>query len=211
MKTMDPNPISVKRKVRRREPKSCLRCRIRKTRCDKRVPCSQCLRSKGRNVCVYEVANSGTGKQTVSADESGTYQKEDEVISRAPLMLNDRYHEEGRTNERDVQGALNAIREMVKTSQFTMKRLETLESVISNWKADPTIPFPCPIHALLPVAQTERDYSSTVDKQLPESESLEAHTTDLFKVVPGVKGVFSKTKLFGPSHWTNCMFKVSVN
>jgi hypothetical protein len=62
---------------RRRPPLSCTECRRRKLKCDRSLPCGQCVRSKTADSCVFVGPQSG--------EASGSFQRMSPPVSRMRL------------------------------------------------------------------------------------------------------------------------------
>ena len=179
---------------RRRPARACVSCRKSKIRCDRQHPCGACVRSRHKT-CIFEVAPRSTlrGSRIASnaADLSGTAETERHggepgpvtPASSASTTLNHDHasplHEShSGTSDRPILD-VNAL----------WKRVFELERRLEESKA-----------AREPAER--RDQQSS----LPEGQIIESYlVVDIHSMS---RGVFSKTRCFGQSHWMNIIAHV---
>lgn len=181
---MNENSTGPQRK-RRRPAVSCEKCRRRKIRCDRNMPCDQCIRSKS-DTCTYLSDDSpaltgrdrrvGVGGMTNSSTTSSTMSHESP--SSAKIL--------------PATGVFEPLIDQLSapgnsTTGPDKEHSSTVQALPGQLHQSR--------HKLPDPSRTEPTESATV--------SLPVHTTAL-----PTKGVFSKARLFGQSHWMNSIEQV---
>ncbi|OKL64711.1 hypothetical protein UA08_00524 [Talaromyces atroroseus] len=197
--TADTTVRAVRR--RRRPPRSCVECRRRKVKCDRKEPCRHCL-----------VLN----KQCIYSDEASQSEKRAESIT-APRLLPSTHF-----TPRQMSESVTTTRpDPSHFRHLEADRTSTLISPLSTAESQPnevTGRFPSTaenkerqINALDRRVQTlERALSLSapgsvaVEKQ-PSSGPSGAHEarSESSSVSDKSKATLNKSRLFGPTHWTN--------
>lgn len=200
---MNENATGPQRK-RRRPALACEKCRRRKIKCDRNTPCDQCIRSKShtctylsddspapaeknRRVGIGDMTNSFATSSTMSHEKPSS--KSDTPATGAFDAVNDRLLVAG-----------NSIIDPAHTERQGKER--TTESV-TDLQGSPSAST---VQALIDrVHQLEKQLADTTKTPPaePATVSLPMHNTAL-----PTKGVFSKTRLYGQSHWMNSVEQV---
>ncbi|KAI5460408.1 putative C6 transcription factor [Mariannaea sp. PMI_226] len=186
---------------RRRPAISCALCRRRKIRCNREVPCSNCVRSKS-SPCVYEHAppppvavKRSVG--TITPDESvpaircktiigGTSTASDTSTapSHAPTSMPSEITSASMTSDQALLGDLQSMKRRIQELEMQLAR--TTET---NKK-----------HHLV----SQNHDIETVSSALAGTLYLEHHSEKFStKIASTTRSVMHKTRLFGQSHWIN--------
>lgn len=197
---MNENATGPQRK-RRRPALACEKCRRRKIKCDRNTPCDQCIRTKSET-CTYLADDSpaptgknrrvGMGHMTNSSTPSSTMSHEN-----PPSKTN-----------LSAAGAFDAL-----TDQFSIASTKDSAFMERQGNEQTTESLTDPQGSPASTVRVLTDRVHQLEKQLadaariqtaePATVSLPMHTTAL-----PTKGVFSKTRLFGQSHWMNSVEQV---
>ncbi|KAI0131801.1 hypothetical protein BJ170DRAFT_221422 [Xylariales sp. AK1849] len=188
----------------RRPAVSCSLCRRRKIRCNRENPCSNCLRSKNHD-CVYEnqfdtqrhlqrlsprPSSDGT-TQDISSHSHGSHvpgscsKSRDQSTpgSQRSMPQDPSYSSTSWTNRNSTKAASPGSQQSGLTVDALNSRIKNLEQRLSH-------SFP-PHIADHPASVANPETANTIRSQLV----ADIHTTD--------RGVMSKTRLFGRTHWMN--------
>lgn len=189
---------------RRRPALACEQCRRRKIRCDRNIPCDQCIRSRSKN-------------------ETCTYLPDDYSASSVGSRRVDRNH---RTSSPNSSSAANARTPasptaLPGTDAFDVwadqspiegnptRQLPLVEGLYRGRVADSKkrVKSPNPASSV----QALLDRVQQLEKKLLDSASTQpaapvSQPTD--KSDPSIKGSFSKSMFFGQSHWMNVIDQV---
>lgn len=184
---------------RRRPPLSCTECRRRKLKCDRSLPCGQCIRSKTADSCVF------VGPQPGEA--SGSSQRMSPPVSRVRL-LSDQDEQSGSTGGMFVFdskiGPKNTSNRVSKRGHQDelhelRQRLRTLERALA--KPGTVIQTP------------ETSIYDTFSEVATSQNSVEgAGVDDRVRFLPDAnfRGKKGKTRYFGRSHYSTTMSFVSL-
>ncbi|EEQ87416.2 C6 zinc finger domain-containing protein [Blastomyces dermatitidis ER-3] len=196
---------------RRRPALACDQCRRRKIRCDQKVPCDQCHRSKKSlsiHACTYTHAQTSAGPSSSSSArccDSSQPQRPSALqappaptvpipqISRpgnfpsypSPFTANESDQSTHADDQRsDVTGSIRNVAQDLQsaaTIQALVDRVRLLEKKLAQSTSTSSVAAS----------------SSPGGRRLDALEDREALHTP-------VRGTFSKTRFFGQSHWMNC-------
>jgi hypothetical protein len=189
-------------------PRACLVCRRRKTRCDRETPCSNCVRSRRKEACVYHDESPRPRQRTspvrptqsvVQASPIPVYA--DEVLPRYRNALSQSHSgsSAGATStpaSTAVTQATSSSSQLIEAMRIRIRQLE-----VQLYKASP--------------GSTEKS-SAKPDTNI---ETTETKLSDAFHVHRGDRGVLDqealvsrsishKTRLFGQSHWINSLILI---
>lgn len=173
---------------RRRPPLSCTECRRRKLKCDRSLPCGQCVRSKTAESCVF------VGPQPGAA--SGTAHRMSPPVSRTRVPT-DSYEQTGDAggvyvfdSKLGPKPSSNRVSKQNSSSELheLQQRLRTLERAVSKPQALQT-PETSVCDVLSEVTPHDTDVAGVDDRVrfLPDSS---------------FRGKHGKTRYFGRSHYT---------
>ncbi|KAJ5739122.1 hypothetical protein N7533_011906 [Penicillium manginii] len=179
---------------RRRPPLSCTECRRRKLKCDRSLPCGQCIRSKTADCCVF------VGPQPVTTSESSHRMSPPLSRARLPNGYDDQSQNSGGMFVFDAKlGPKSSSSRVSKSSQKGSKsnelqelrnRMRMLEKSI--WKSN--------------VLQTPEESISDVYSEITTSQnnSDALGVDDRVRFLPDAsfRGKRGKTRYFGRSHYT---------
>lgn len=171
---------------RRRPPLSCEQCRKRKIRCDRNVPCSHCVRSKSSSVCTYAPAHVPKARRKRRPDSTSASR-----VGQSPIHIRPRAAgaplTEASTSE---QLTPSSIFKPV-TGSISTKPVADAQSAASD----------CDL-LLARVNELERRLDEA--NREPGTSAGKDQVTHSFSSVPRPlvsKGIISKTRYFGQSHW----------
>ncbi|EED16312.1 C6 transcription factor, putative [Talaromyces stipitatus ATCC 10500] len=161
---------SIKHK-RNRTAQSCVQCRLRKVRCDRKLPCAPCLRSRSSLSCSYDKRNTSKEPRPVvqniqSVARQGT-----------PFSLS--------SNDGTGEDAAVVAIEPGATAQGDrliedlQRRVRQLEEIVLK---------------TTDTAKNSGSVGLSVEAHMPREQPLEAPT-------PRLRNAWSKTKIFGPNNW----------
>jgi Fungal Zn(2)-Cys(6) binuclear cluster domain len=194
--TTDNTTRAVRR--RRRPPRSCAECRRRKVKCDRKEPCMHCGMLKKQCVYTNEVMQSGNRAESTTAprllpsahftplqiQQSTTQHLETE---HAPILISPQSTTDAESNEITEQSSSTAASKEHQTNELD-RRHQTLERTVS----------------------LSAPGSVGVDKH-PLSGPSSSHEARFESrlVSDKTKATLNKSRLFGPTHWTNDVDEVS--
>ena len=188
---MDSN-ASVQQRKRRRPALACEQCRRRKIKCDRETPCDQCTRSKSE-LCTYipdERHNAHSGTRRASLGRS--------LASRSaspPMGSNSPSH----TEILPVNGMFDSRANQASSTRNSMKSKE----VHTRGQG---------LDATSGLEQRLNDRMKLLEQKILDVGNLrsgESTAVSSWKrsarpsPTPPMRGIFSKTRLFGQSHWMN--------
>ncbi|KUI72326.1 hypothetical protein VM1G_07544 [Cytospora mali] len=195
--------MSEPERRRRRPTTACLVCRRRKTRCDHRIPCSNCVRSRRKETCLYEDEPPQPRQQTnhvkpiphtsqtspVSVDETvpndtnstaPSYQRSSDVAASTPSST---------VESQAAASSSKPVEAMKRRIRWLEERLYKASSSSTN------ISFETP----------STNIETTATKM---SEAFHVHRGDsrLFGQAALIsRSISHKTRLFGQSHWVTSL------
>lgn len=182
---------------RRRPPLSCTECRRRKLKCDRSLPCGQCVRSKTADSCVFVGPQPGElpeSSRPMSPRASQTRGSNEASSSKGGMFVFDsKMGPKSSSNRVSKRGQPDEMHEL-------KHRLRMLENALSR-----------------PNALYTPDQSLSEAFSEGETNSTEAAGVDervRFLPDASFRGKKGKTKYFGRSHWTTticfvCGFSLS--
>ncbi|KAI1329532.1 hypothetical protein F5Y16DRAFT_88371 [Xylariaceae sp. FL0255] len=188
---MDDAPRPAKVDNRRRRPAlACSACRRSKIRCDRKHPCGACVRSRHK-ACVYETGYGPPSRAShVAVQQSAKQQSADARATGLPIsppsssVTTAPTYEAGSSTgpvylaHRPLRGDAE-----VPDVEALLKRLFELERRLDG-----------PPHR-------QSSFNSSPNLPTQDTESIASYIAADFHVM--TKGVVSKTRYFGPSHWMN--------
>ena len=196
------------------EKRSCSLCRRRKIRCNREIPCSNCVRSK-TETCVYDNLSSQHPQQRLShgqAIEHGLSQEPREPRFSVPIDRDSSISRASTTPSHTSKSfAVCSTSVSALPSQSTSEDVESLKSRIRQLEVQLS-------------EKTQKSNLSSSPNSNPNVETItsrvaSSHITGTFHVLnqshlPGqgqtiTRGVAHKTRLFGQSHWVNGIALVS--
>lgn len=185
---------------RRRPPLSCSECRRRKLKCDRSLPCGQCVRSKTVDSCVFN------GPQPGSASEPSRHMSP--PVSRMPGGSDNQSAAGGMFVFDSKIGPKNSNR-VVKRSQLDelhdlRERLRKLENALARPNALATP------NALQTPEASVCDIASEIGTSYHSAEAF--GVDDRVRLLPDAsfRGKKGKTRYFGRSHYTTTVSFVST-
>lgn len=188
-----PEQVEVRSQSRRRRrPLSCIVCRRRKLKCDRSLPCSQCIKSNTADSCTYAGSRAGPTSNTRS---SGTPPRSRlQTPSNRPNAPAGGLHvfdsrRKAVPNQGPKSGHSNELQEL-------RSRVQNLENALSVQGAIPT-----------PETLGGSGSTNTWPRLAPEDEVIR----DMIDVMPEkyARGRNSRTRVVGRSDWTLSMSFVS--
>lgn len=194
---------------RHRAPRSCAECRRRKVKCDRKKPCNHCITSKKR--CFYNQGSSDTEEPPETANitraihtpVSQIAQRQISATTGSAGDLTSQY------NQIRTQEALPLISPLpsINDENELLKRSSALRNGVGDHH----------IQQLNRRLQTlEHTISLSAPNILSEKSSLNAQSSiaaseyGAFDPSPQTKTTLNKSRLFGPTHWTNDIDEVSL-
>ncbi|RJE21593.1 MAPEG family [Aspergillus sclerotialis] len=175
---------------RRRRPLSCIVCRRRKLKCDRSLPCAQCIKSKTADSCTYAGPRAGPTSNTRSSGTPPRSRLQTPTPSNrttAPaggLYVFDSRHK-SLPNQGSKSGHSNELQEL-------RSRVQNLENALS-------------VQGTIPTPETLGGSGSTNiwSRLAPEDEVIR----DLIDAMPEkyARGRNSRTRVVGRSDWTLSM------
>ncbi|KAJ5175082.1 uncharacterized protein N7482_000959 [Penicillium canariense] len=180
----DDHAHSIPRK-RRRPALSCEKCRQRKVRCDRKMPCEPCTKSHGSLSCSYVYE----GKAALNARLEASRRSE----HGSPVDHNGTHGSSG--NASSVEGATNGARvaHLESSVRALHDRLSRLEYQVNGTTRRhlPSNGNPDAINNI-----------SGLDDRIAELERLsDQPQTTISPLAPRLKSTGERTKLFGTTHW----------
>lgn len=183
--------------------RACLVCRRRKIRCDREIPCSNCLRSRRKEACVYEDGSPQPRQR------SSPVRPAQSVVQASPKPVHvderlPRYQDSLSLSHSGSSGAATSTPASTVVTQATSsgsKLLEAMRIRIRQLEAQ--------LYKASP-GSTEKSYA----KPDTSIETTETKLSDTFHIHRGDRDVLDqaalvsrsishKTRLFGQSHWIN--------
>lgn len=169
---------------RRRPPLSCLVCRRRKLKCDRSLPCAQCVKSKSVDSCTYlgTQAGSGSTRRSDTPPRSG-------------------FGVTGRTNPSGLH-VFDSKREPLPSPKNTsthlpeLQELQELRSRVQTLENALCAPWAIPT----PETWGGDGYSGVVPCVAPEDELIREHIDAAPEKY--FRGRNSRTRVVGRCHWT---------
>lgn len=204
----DPQPLIPRR--RRRPAKSCQECRSRKIRCDQKMPCAACVRSRAPLQCSYWADPSGVGAIAPrSASSNAT-----DLLSGSVTMFTPESSagslpglgvEPLPSRSHDVDpGVLQTSQSSTTMNQQerTIRELRRQVHQLEHQLASAKQPTPTPSG----ITSAPGNLPSPSDQ--PLIEASRSSETCILPTRPKLRNTSHKTKLFGPSHWVHTAEKV---
>ncbi|KAI9645554.1 hypothetical protein NHQ30_006296 [Ciborinia camelliae] len=194
----DPHPPPSQPRKRRRPALSCIQCRRRKIKCDRNMPCGQCISSK-TSACQYSSDPAPQSKRP-RVNGNGQYPATPSTVGHDSPQST--------TNPSPGFGA-GGVTESV-TNRIPL--------VSTNFWADRTPvveegPVPVQGQAIVapqktpdPSVQALLDRVHKLEQIISDSETLNDGPTIIsssYVKGPSLRGSLSKTRFFGQSHWMN--------
>ena len=174
---------------RRRPPLSCTECRRRKLKCDRSLPCGQCIRSKTADSCVF------VGTQPGASSESSHRMSPPVSRARPPNGSDDASTGAGGIFVFDSKigpKTGSSYRVSKRGHQDELQELRQRLRVLENTLGKPN------------VLQTPTTSVSDVFSEVGTSATEAAGVDDRVRLLPdsSFRGKKGKTRYFGRSHWT---------
>lgn len=188
-------------KLTRRPARSCVECRMRKVKCDRKEPCGACIRIKSEK-CTYRPIRAGIRDgRLVSPSLKPTAESNprtaEQDLSEPSLQLL------GGSNGLDPASKHRSATNLSTYDRPTLNHDSTERSV-------PGLD-----------SQAETGMSSLVAVLLKENEHLratvtkitatESDTRPISDILTDIPGTFQKSKFFGQSHWMNALEPVGAS
>ena len=191
--------VAVPQRKRRRPALACEQCRRRKVKCDRSSPCDQCTKTKS-DICTYvpdDRTSPRVGMRRVGIShplgsrsasplgggESPTYTEMLSTITAFDPRVNQVPNSGISTVYTESPSRERGGDSTFSLEQSLMDRVKSLEQRLSD-------------------ASSSRSSEPTVLSPVTTQDSRPSTT-------PSLKGVFSKTRFFGQSHWMNNAQQVS--
>lgn len=206
-------PIDNTPRKRRRPALACEQCRRRKLRCDRKLPCAPCTRSRESLTCSYSPSQ--------LAQESTS----DFIAELSPVAISKReegrkrsfasaFSTEGNTNAGDLGESSNGDAPPAQTAQIIedlQQRIRQLEGLVSAGRATDQIPV-----GLDPSRTSATQARRTIHTPNPAGQKASSQTrpsqvdgnSPITAPVPRLRVSSQKTKLFGSNHWVNTAAQV---
>jgi len=197
------NPAKMVQR-RRRPPLSCTECRRRKLKCDRSLPCGQCVRSKTAESCVFVGPQPGT-----VISESSLQRSLPLPHARLPKGHDEEAREIGGMFVFDAKlGPKSSSSRVSKSSQKggqtnELKELRNRLRILEN-----------SIGKSNPLQTPENTISDVFSEVTPSQNSLDTvGVDDRVRFLPDAsfRGKKGKTRYFGRSHYTTTVSFVSEN
>lgn len=189
---------------RRRPAVVCNECRRRKIACDRKTPCGQCVQYN--STCTYYTPDFSPWPRTQSSTATNTYASSSSSIGLEsfrstevlPLGLFDDSTAPPSVDEN--ASTVGALVDPQRTGPPAVHAttLQSLHAAAAAATAAAAAATASPVQVLTPIRTPEA-------KQLSEPE-LSLETVRSYR--PPLKGRFSKSRLFGQSHWMNSCIQV---
>lgn len=177
---------------RRRRPLSCIICRRRKLKCDRSLPCAQCIKSKTADSCTYSGSRDGPTANTRGSATPPRSRLQTPSNRTAPpaggLHVFDSRHK-AVPNPGPKSGHSNELQEL-------RSRVQSLENALSVQGAIPT-----------PETLGGSGSTNSWSRLAPEDEIVRDMIDEMSEKY--VRGRNSRTRIVGRSHWTLSMSFVS--
>jgi hypothetical protein len=174
---------------RRRPPLSCTACRRRKLKCDRSLPCGQCIRSKTTEECVFVGAQPGAAEQNRMSPPVSRRVASDTGERKSGMFVFDSKLGSNSTSNRVSKRRPDELTEL-------RQRLRLLENSIKPVNLQTPATSVCDLYSEIETASTSENVG--VDDRvrfLPDSS---------------FRGKKAKTRYFGRSHYTTTVSFVSV-
>lgn len=195
-----PPPPSTQPRKRRRPALSCIQCRRRKIKCDRNMPCGQCISSK-TSACQYSSDPAPQSKRPRGVND----QYPVTPSSLGQYSPDNTTHVSPNYNNNIADNVTNGI-PLVSTN-FWAERTPLVEA-----------PVPARGQAVLPrqkstdpSVQALLDRVHKLEQVISDSETLNGGPTLIsgsYVRGPSLRGSLSKTRFFGQSHWMNSFEQV---
>lgn len=185
---------------RRRPPLSCTECRRRKLKCDRSLPCGQCIRSKTADSCVFvgpqPGASSGTSRRmspTVSRMRLPSGCDDQAGESGGMFVFDSKLSSKSNTNRVSKRSHPDELRDL-------RQRLRVLEKALTK-----SNPLQTPETS---IGDTFSEVGTGTGTHSTEAAGVE----DRVRFLPdsSFRGKKSKTRYFGRSHYTTTVSFVGV-
>lgn len=195
-------PLHPPRK-QRRPALSCVQCRIRKVRCDRKAPCARCAKSKN-TVCMYNPESPTRGEAIDSMKGSSTSVRnttKSNDLSRAPMSINDLHTPISLTP--DVHSPPVDLGGTPMTEHHSS--VQTMRA--SSLSEQPHRSEPSIQQLKDRVQQLEQVVSNlTTSGQIPPDST----PVNPFTKAPNLRGKPGKMRFFGMGHWLNIKKEVWI-
>ncbi|KAK6592897.1 C6 zinc finger domain-containing protein [Botrytis cinerea] len=179
---------------RRRPALSCIQCRRRKIKCDRNMPCGQCISSK-TSECQYSSDPAPHSKRS-RVNENGQYPVTSSAVGHSPGSTT---HASPNSNG----GTDNAIRCILPNSTSFWAERTTIDEGPLPLRGQTTAPRQTPSD---PTVQALLDRVHKLEQIISENDAMDAGPSLVnapYVRGPSLRGSLSKTRFFGQSHWVN--------
>lgn len=168
----------------RRPALSCVECRVRKVKCDRKKPCKACIGIKSETCTYRSSRNANRAYRELSpGSTSGSRGNNRSSTQSFPSEHSPIGNQHTATDVLDLQTRPNTTSSN-KSGMETSPRAEDRAKFL--------------IHTLL--IENERLRSTNI-----RDTGLESSTLPVAEIVTDIPGTFQKSKFFGQSHWMNAL------
>ena len=184
---------------RRRPALSCIQCRRRKIKCDRNMPCGQCISSK-TSECQYSSDPAPQSKRS-RVNENGQYPVTSSAIDHSPGSTT---HASPNSNG----GTDNVIRGILPNSTSFWAERTAIDEGPLPLRGQTTVPRQTPSD---PTVQALLDRVHKLEQIISENDAMDAGPSLVnapYVRGPSLRGSLSKTRFFGQSHWVNSIDQV---
>ncbi|KAE8381978.1 hypothetical protein BDV26DRAFT_49287 [Aspergillus bertholletiae] len=184
---------------RRRPAVSCSLCRRRKIRCDRKTPCSNCVRSKNE-ACIYETHPSDHPRPQVNHGQTITLESREDPSPIAPSASSDVSRPLTMISHAHESIASGLPDATSPKSQASAGDVEALKKRVKNLEEQ-----------LLKASQ--RPLQSSGPAPLPDARTVNSPMCEVDSRLFGetqviTRNVVHKSRMFGQSHWINGVFGI---
>ncbi|TGO21656.1 hypothetical protein BPAE_0207g00110 [Botrytis paeoniae] len=188
-----PTPPTQPRK-RRRPALSCIQCRRRKIKCDRNMPCGQCISSK-TSACQYSSDPAPQSKRS-RVNGNGQYPVTPSTVDHSPGSTT---HASPNCNG-GTDNVTNGI--PPNSTSFWAERTPIVEGSLPL-RGQAIVPHQTPPD---PTVQALLDRVHKLEQIISETDAMNDGPnllSDSYVRGPSLRGSLSKTRFFGQSHWMN--------
>jgi hypothetical protein len=206
-------PVDTTPRKRRRPPLSCEQCRRRKLRCDRKLPCTPCTRSRESLTCSYSQSHITRENTSTSVGDPSPVAVSSRADGRKRSFAS-AFSNEGNINAGDLGESGNPDTPPPQTAQIIedlQQRIRQLEDLVSTGRATDQIPavLSSSRTSITPGRSTIHHPNPVEQRTFLQSEPSQIHrNSSITSPVPRLRVSSQKTKLFGANHWVNAAAEV---
>lgn len=191
--------------------RSCSVCRRRKTRCDRKSPCSNCVRSRRKEACVYEEEPPPRRPRARSIQQSHRHDSaQPPQTSNASILTALPGSATPTCPDSSASAAGDSASPATDTTQVPPDNIDSMRSRIKHLEQQLYKATPKPVHAanvVTPASEIEATSSKFASKFAGTFHVHGSNTggSTLFGTRSALmsRSISHKTRLLGQSHWMN--------